>query len=75
MFVEESFRFFACGERRFSVSVDVYKRQVLNGSDNSVIGWSTNTGTTAAGINLTFSFSSLDGSPPVSYTHLGKRIF
>ena len=36
---------------------------VLNGSDNSVIGWSTNTGTTAAGINLTFSFSSLDGSP------------
>ena len=36
---------------------------VLNGSDNSVIGWSPNTGTTAAGINLTFSFSSLDGSP------------
>ena len=36
---------------------------VLNGSDNSVIGWSTNTGTTAAGINLTFSFTSLDGSP------------
>mgnify|MGYP000670189536 FL=1 len=36
---------------------------VLNGSDNSVIGWSTNTGTTAAGVNLTFSFSSLNGSP------------
>lgn len=36
---------------------------VLNGSDNSVIGWSTNTGTTATGVNLTFSFSSLDGSP------------
>lgn len=29
---------------------------VLNGSDNSVIGWSTNTGTTATGVNLTFSF-------------------
>ncbi len=36
---------------------------VLNGTDNSVIGWSTNTGTTAVGTNLTFNFSSLDGSP------------
>ena len=48
---------------------------VLNGSDNSVIGWSTNTGTTAAGINLTFSFSSLDGSPLLHhFLHVHERV-
>ena len=35
---------------------------VLNASDNSVIGLSTNMGTSGNGVNLTFNFSAVDGS-------------
>jgi len=35
---------------------------VLNASDNSVIGLSTNMGTSAKNVNLTFNFSAVDGS-------------
>lgn len=35
---------------------------VLNASDNTVVGLSTNTGTSGNGVNLTFNFSAVDGS-------------
>lgn len=35
---------------------------VLNASDNSVLGLSTNMGTSGNGVNLTFNFSAVDGS-------------
>lgn len=35
---------------------------MLNASDNSVIGLSTNMGTSGNGVNLTFNFSAVDGS-------------
>lgn len=46
-----------------SYGADVtYGFLVLNYADDAVLGWSTNTGTTAVGTDLTFTFSELDGT-------------
>lgn len=45
--------------------IATYGLLVLNLNDNTVVGKSTNTGTSGANINLTFNFSATDGASPL----------